>query len=194
MERRGTRLKSKGIRSHVPNAYHAYSFYKYDRRYVASHYGDANHVPFNCGCRRAARMHWDENPNIRLWGYLTRFMHKQIGRKIDDVFSEFSKLGWKTTDEMFYYWSGFTKSRRSEYYADKNGYMRFVPYSPYRIDDWYSFDWDYWDDSDHVDEDDEEVDDNNEVYLQKYARKPSSEKRLVRRHQWMKNKYRRCIY
>lgn len=179
MKRTLTRLKSKGIKSHVPNHYHAYSFYKYNRYYVASHYGDINHVPNIFGSRRFARMHWDENPNVRLWAYLNRYMHKQIGRKMDDVFSEFSKLGWKTTDEMFHYWSGFTKSRRREYFADKDGYMRFVPYSRYRGDIWSYDDWDDWDDWDDFD-DEEEIDDNNE-YLLKYARKPSSEKRLARR-------------
>lgn len=179
MKREGTRLHSKSIKSHVPNAYHAYSFYKFDRNYVASHYGDANHVPFNCGCRRKGYEYWYENPNVRLWAYLNRFMHKQIGRKMDDVFHDFSQLGWRNSSEMYHYWSGFTKSRRSEYYADKDGYMRFVPYSPYRIATWYYYDWDYWDDSDY--EEEEEKEDSNETYLLKYARKPSSEKRLVRR-------------
>jgi len=185
-----TKLKSKGIKPHIPSNYHAHSFYKYNRYYVAAHYGDANHVPFNCGCRRAMRMFWDENPNVRLWGYLNRYMHMQIGRKMDEVFSEFSKLGWKTTKEMFHYWSGFTESRCQEYYADKEGYMRFFPYSPYREDKWYRNLLDnenYYDDWDDFDEDDEEDGDDKTEYLLKYARKPSSEKRLVRQYKWRKN-------
>ena len=106
------------------------------------------------------RMFSDENPNVRLWGYLNRFMYKQIGRKMDEVFSEFSKLGWKTTDEMFYYWSGFTESWCQEYYADKEGYMRFFPYSPYREDMWYRNlldDENYYDDWDDFDDEEEEA-------------------------------------
>lgn len=175
-----TKLKSKGIKPHIPSNYHAHSIYKYNRYYVASHYGDANHVPFNCGCRRAMRMFWDENPNVRLWGYLNRFMYKQRGRKMDDVFSEFSKLGWKATDAMYYYWSGFTKSRRREYFADKDGYMRFIPYSRYRGDIWSYDDWEDWKDFDDYDEEEDDDDDNDE-YLLQFARKPTSEKRIVRR-------------
>ena len=182
MKRTGTRLKSKGIRSHVPNAYHAYSFYKFDRNYVAAHYGDVNHVPFNCGSRRAMRMFWDENPNVRLWGYLRRYMKKQVGRKMDDVFRDFSQLGWINSMEMYYYWVVFTKSRRHEYYTDDEGYLRFTPY---RNKPWYYYDWDDWDNFD--DDDDEEEEYNNEMFLQKYARKPSSEKRLVRWHRCKKS-------
>lgn len=180
MKRTGTPLKWRGIKEHVPNEYHAYSFYKFDRNYVASHFGDAHHVPVNRGCRRKGYEYAFENPNKKLWAYLNHFMRKHVGKKTDDVFHEFSKLGWKSTNAMFYYWEGFIDPVFDRYYTDKDGCMCFNPKSRYRKGPWYLYDWDDWDDWDDIDEDE----DLNEAYLLRYARKPSSEKRLVRRRLW----------
>lgn len=172
MKRKGTKFHSKKLKSHVPSNSHAYYFFKYDRNYVAAHYGDINHVPFSCGSRRMGFFCWYEHPNDRLWAYLNRYMVKQVGRKLDDVFHDFSMLGWKCTAEMYHYWTGFVGGRIRHYHADADGYMCAVPSSADAslFDDW-DDDWDDWDEFDENDE-----------YLMMYAQKPLSEKRLVRRH------------
>lgn len=167
MKRKGTIINAKGMKSHVSSNRHANYFFKYDRYYVAAHYGDINHVPFSCGSRRVGFFFWYEHPNARLWTYLNRYMGKQIGRKLDDVFHDFSQLGWKRTNEMYHYWTGFVGDQFQQYHADADGYMCAVPSSgDISFDD----DWDDWDN------------DENDEYLMKYAQKPSSERRLVRQH------------
>ena len=168
MKREEAKINAKGMKSHIPSNRHANYFFKYDRNYVAAHYGDINHVPLSCGSRRVGFFWGYEHPNCRLWAYLNRFMVKQIGRKMDDVFHDFSQLGWKRTTEMYHYWSGFVGSNRCEYYADEDGYMCIKTFPPKKR----RF---VWDDYEIYDEDD------NEPYLLQYAQKPSSQKRLVRR-------------
>ena len=119
MKRTEKKLKSKGIKSHVPSRKNAYSIFKYDRNYVAAHYGDVSFVPFSKGSWRFY-MHRYEHPNSRLYTYLDSFFEKNVGRKVDDVFHDFCRLGWKCSWEMYDYWDTYVSYRRLWYFEDED--------------------------------------------------------------------------
>ena len=119
MKRTERKLKSKGVKSHVPNDEHAYWSFNYDRHYVAKHYWEVSYLPFSRGSKRGWYMWWDEHPNLRLYAYLRKFFPKQVGRDVDDVFRDFSKLGWKSSIDMFYYWDGYVNGNPYGYYVDE---------------------------------------------------------------------------
>lgn len=120
MKRTENKLKSKCIKAHVPSDEHAYWWFKYDRRYVAKHYSDVSRLPFSRGSKRSCYMCWDEHPNLRLYTYLRRYFPKQVGRETDDVFRDFCKLGWKTSQEMYYYWDCYVDGKKYGYYSDES--------------------------------------------------------------------------
>ena len=120
MKRTERRLKSKSVKPHVPNDEHAYWFFKYNRHYVAKHYGEVSYLPFSRGSKRYMYMFWDEHPNLRLYAYLTKYFPKQVGRDADDVLRDFAGLGWKTSQEMYYYWDGYVDGNPYGYYVDES--------------------------------------------------------------------------
>ena len=122
MKRTEKKLKSKGIKTHKPNRAHAYWCYKYDRNYVANHQGDVSFLPFSRGSRRIMWMWWDEHPNLFLYCYLSSFFRKHIGKNVDEVFREFTHLGWKHSYDMYFYWDEYVSPRRYfGYFVDESG-------------------------------------------------------------------------
>ena len=173
MQRKEKYLKSKGIKTHKPTWSHAFGEYKYDRTYVASHWGDANFVPFSRSSRRSKWVSSYEHPNRCLRHYLERYFCKQVGRDVDDVFRGFGKLGWNHLYDMYYYW---------EYYVDPD-----YPKTCYQIDDdgrltppckpaKHKYLW-YWNTSYLFDDDD----DDDEYYKPVAKRPRASDKRLTRK-------------
>lgn len=108
MKRTQKKLKSKGIKAHVPNSAHAYSCCRYDRNYVAHNHSDVKQLSFTRTSWRGW-MRGYEHPNGKLNKYLTYFLNKQVGNKLDIVFHKFSKLGWKSTGEMYDYWHWYVE-------------------------------------------------------------------------------------
>ena len=123
MKRTEKKLKSKGIKTHKPNRAQAYWCYKYDRNYVAKCEEEITHLPFSRGSRRCMWMFWDEHPNLFLYCYLSSFFRKRIGKNVDDVFREFTHLGWKHSYDMYFYWNDYMSPHRrySLYFIDDNG-------------------------------------------------------------------------
>lgn len=111
MKRTEKKLKSKGIKAHKPSSARAYWCYKYDRNYVAKCEEEITHLPFSRASKRSGWMLWYEHPNISLWHYLkTCFFPKHVGMNINEVFHDFSELGWKNSHDMYYYWDEFVDS------------------------------------------------------------------------------------
>lgn len=123
-------LKAKKIHNHAPNASNAYSCMKYDRNFVRGHMSDVSVLPMSRGSRRAGNFIFPyENPNVNLWRYLKRYMQKQVGRKFSDVFSDFKRLGWKSTYEMYYYWDAYVSKDKErcapwDYYPSEDGIFK----------------------------------------------------------------------
>lgn len=97
MKKTENKLKSKGIKGH--DFTHRIKM-EYDRNYTAKGGGDVNHLAFSHGSSND----WDGRYNVRLYHYLNRWFKKQLGRKTEAVFRDFSKLGWKTAHDMYAYW------------------------------------------------------------------------------------------
>ncbi|MBO4851470.1 MAG: hypothetical protein J5529_11320, partial [Prevotella sp.] len=96
MKRTDKKMKAKDLRTRSKR----YCL-KYDRTYVTRHYGDATHAPIKRGCSDE----WGKTcDNRRLHNYVYRFLLKSVGEKLDVVFHEFKKLGWKNSREMYHYW------------------------------------------------------------------------------------------
>ena len=111
MKRTEKKLKSKGIKAHKPSSARAYWCCKYNRNYVAKCEEEITHLPFSRGSKRFGWSFWDEHPNILLQHYLkTGFFPRHVGMNINDVFHEFSELGWKNSHDMYYYWDEFVDS------------------------------------------------------------------------------------
>ena len=123
MKRTEKKLKSKGIKTHKPSRAHAYWCYKYDRNYVAKCEKEITHLPFSRGSRRCMWMFWDEHPNVFLYCYLSTFFRKRIGKNVDEVFREFTHLGWKHSYDMYFYWNNYMSPHRrySLYFIDDDG-------------------------------------------------------------------------
>lgn len=120
MKRIEKKLKSKDVKAYVPNDEHAYWLFKYDRHYVAKHYREVSYLPFSRGSKRYMYMFWDEHPNITLFCYLSRYFEKQVGKNAEEVFHDFSKLGWKSSAEMYCYWDGYVDGKPYGYYVDES--------------------------------------------------------------------------
>ena len=87
------KIKTKKIRNHAPNAAKAYSWMKYDRNFVHDHMADVSTLPMSRGSKRKGLYTFAyEHPNRRLYRYLDRFMEKQVGRKLSDVFRDFRRV------------------------------------------------------------------------------------------------------
>ena len=125
MKRTEKKLKEKGYK-----ALEHYSL-KYDRSFVARHYGDATHVPFSRGC---VDEWYKSRPNERVWKYLKGFFRKQAGKKLDVVYHNFCQLGWKTTFEREYFWEYFIVGG---YYMDEYLYPFLMRQVGKKIDDVY---------------------------------------------------------
>lgn len=125
MQRTEKYLKSKGIKTHKPTFAHAYWMYKYDRNYVANHWGDADIIPFSRGSWRSKWVETYEHPNRFLRHYLERYFCKQVGRNVDDVFREFCKFGWNHMYDMYFYWEQFVDPDYPQtcYQIDNNGLL-----------------------------------------------------------------------
>lgn len=102
MKRTENKLKAKGFKTHAPFC-RAHLWQKYDRNHVVLHYGDVKHLPFSRGPYSFEVS--DGWYNKGLYNYLMRFLRKQVGKKLDVIFHEFKGLGWKSSKEMYYYWS-----------------------------------------------------------------------------------------
>ena len=123
MKRTEKKLKSKGIKAHKPSSARAYWCYKYDRNYVAKCEEEITHLPFSRGSKRSGWMLWYEHPNVFLYCYLSTFFRKRIGKNVDEVFREFTHLGWKHSYDMYFYWNDYMSPHRrySLYFIDDNG-------------------------------------------------------------------------
>lgn len=106
MKRTEKKLKSKGIKTYKPKARY-YLCYKYDRAFVANHLGDATFVPFSRTSMEGDRWERDDHTNHRLHHYLKKFFRKHVGKVVDEVLHDFSRLGWKHSYEMHYYWEWY---------------------------------------------------------------------------------------
>ena len=74
---------------------------KYDRKYVAHHFGDARHLPFSRGNSGDYHACWF---SCKMENYIERFLLKHVGMDADMVFHQFSKLGWRNTRDMYKMW------------------------------------------------------------------------------------------
>ena len=115
MRRTENRLKSKGIRAKNFSNAHACKGIKYERHYVARKYGDVKRLPFSRGSW-VRYADWDWNP--RVYNCLYGFLRKQVGKAGDVVFHHFSKLGWKNSDAMYYYWRWMVDDGLKPYMRD----------------------------------------------------------------------------
>ena len=105
------KIKAKKLRNHAPNSAKAYSWMKYDRNFVHDQMADVSTLPMSRGSKRKGLYTFAyEHPNRRLYRYLDRFMEKQVGRKLSDVFRDFKRLGWKSTYEMYFYWDSYVST------------------------------------------------------------------------------------
>ena len=167
MQRTEKFLKSKGIKTHTPTYVHAYWRCKYDRTYVTNYWDGAYYVPFSRTSRRLKWVYADEHPNRSLRHYLKRFFRKRIGRYADDVFHDFSKLGWKQYVD--------SKYPRCCYSVDDNGCLTPPVKSP-KPKPWYLISYDPIDSNNAFDDDEDDDDDGKSVA----SRPRASEKRLTR--------------
>lgn len=140
MKRTEKKLKSKGIKTYMPKARYCLCF-KYNRAFVANHLGDAPFVPFSRTSMEGDWWEWDDHDNHFLLHYLKRFFRKQVGKNVNEVFHRFSKLGWKHSHEMYYYWEKYVNPRlsRFRYSIDDNDCLvsptqQNYSSSPYQID------------------------------------------------------------
>lgn len=121
MKRTEKKLKSKGIKTYTPKARY-YLCYKYNRAFVANHWGDATFVPFSRTSMAGDRWERDDHINHFLRHYLKRFFRKQVGKDANEVFNEFAHLGWKNSSDMYFYWNHFISPRHwYGYYINEDG-------------------------------------------------------------------------
>ena len=96
------KLKSKGLIRQTPSVRVKIP---YDRHYVAKYSTGVENVAFSRGSICDWDRRWEANKRTNI--YLRRWFEKQAGRDLEDVFHEFSRMGWKNSRTMYYYWDSF---------------------------------------------------------------------------------------
>lgn len=85
--------------------------YKYNRAYVKKNH--AKFIPFSKGSYISK---WDDEYwyfNKKINNYIERFLLKNVGKNVDEVFNKFSKLHFRTTKEISDKWDEYVKSIHS---------------------------------------------------------------------------------
>lgn len=88
--------------------------YKYNRTYVKKSH--ANFIPFSKGSYVSK---WDDDywhGNKKVDNYIVRFLLKNVGKNIDEVFKKFSKLGFRNFKEVYSVWNNHVKQEHSYAY------------------------------------------------------------------------------
>lgn len=106
--------------------------YKYDRTYVKKN--QANFIPFSKGSYVSKwNDYWHRNKKVDK--YIVRFLMKNVGENIDEVFNRFSKLGFKNLKEIYSKWDEYIEQEHSYvwdlekwgriigFYADENNIL-----------------------------------------------------------------------
>lgn len=107
--------------------------YKYNRTYVNKN--DANFISFSKGSYISK---WDDDywhGNKKINNYIERFLLKNVGNNIDDVFFKFSKLSFRNQKEMYHKWQEYIRQEHNYswdllkwgtiygFYVDKNNIL-----------------------------------------------------------------------
>ena len=160
MKRTEMKFKSKGINGRYLTRRPRM---KYDRNYVINHYADVTHLPFSrtSACEKGRR------EDKCLTRYLKRWLKKQVGKSVDDVFHDFKHLGWNNTCDMYYYWERYVHINDHwwDYYTDENGCLT----------EWTR-------DKIETSPEEEDEDEDGEEFKHKAKRPKASDKRLTRKH------------
>lgn len=85
--------------------------YKYNRVYVKKN--NTNFIPFSKGSYISK---WDDDywhGNKKINNYIERFLLKNVGNNIDDVFFKFSKLDFRNQKEMYHKWQQYIKQEHT---------------------------------------------------------------------------------
>lgn len=106
MRKTEKKLRHKKIKYCVVN-YHD----RYDRNFVRKVWGDAQFVPNGKTMRTEPfdDMDYEWLSQKKVTRYLERWLLKRVGQNKDDVFTEFTKLGWRNTYEMNLIWNNLIK-------------------------------------------------------------------------------------
>lgn len=107
--------------------------YKYNRTYVKKN--QANFIPFSKGSYVSK---WDDDywhGNKKVDNYIIRFLMKNVGKNLDEVFNKFSKLGFRNLKETYSKWDEYIEQEHSYawdlerwgriigFYADENNIL-----------------------------------------------------------------------